>query len=276
VASSPHHPACDCAAIEFGCVQSCAADCRRLYHAPQTWGVVRPAAVATLTISSLTLNVEPGSLQATATGTVSGIPVRAELSSVVQPGTAGNQRLGVIRVTSTGVSLDALLFAQSSQVSSELGFGVPKPPAAAAGGLGYSTGGAVVSAEIVFQTGHGLRLMNISMTAPNKIGLSEMARRIGFSYSIPQNNPEPVLFSSAYMYYVPNRTGAPGLTWNGQQLRAEMGVVAFIDVPSLKLAGMRGSMLVQPGGKLVVEVRPAEGSAALRCACVQLELLECH
>jgi hypothetical protein len=226
--------------------------------AAQVNGNISP--LPSLTINTLGIRVSPGSLTASATGTVSGMPVNVHLSSTA---TAGNSsyRLGAIRVTTSSGALDALLASQSSQVSQDLGFSVP------AGSASETTRS---SAELVFDTAYGVRLLNVSLAPGSRVGLSDLARRIGFGWQGSSSDGlEAIAFTGPQLHYVPNKPGAPALVWSDQALKGgELGVTALVDIPPLGITGMRAKLLVQHGGRLSAQVSaPVLALLCPNCTC---------
>jgi hypothetical protein len=216
-----------------------------------------PSAFPALALTSLAIDIAPGSIRASATGNVSGVMVSAELSSIVQPGTSGNQRLGSIKVTARS-GLDMLLFSQASLISSDLGFSVPTPAASST-----SAGTSDVTAEMVFESSRGLRMLSLGVSsASGSLGVAELARRVGFSWQTGGDSSDMVLLRSAQLVYVPKRAGAPALVWNGQTMNPDLSIQATLDVPGMSLSGVRGALLVQAGSKLTVQVSAAWGLAA--------------
>ncbi len=197
-----------------------------------------------LTLTSLSIDVAPGQLHANASGLVSGAQVSAQLSSVLQTQGNSSVRVGSIRVTSSsGASLDALLASQASAVSSDVGITLPQQPAAAASTAGES------AAELVFDSQHGLRMVNISISG-SKIGISDLARLVGFSWNVDAGS-DPISFSAPWLYYVPSKPNATNITWAGRQLVGpELGVAATVDVPALGINATRGMLLVQGPGNV--------------------------
>lgn len=157
------------------------------------------------------------------------------------------QRLGLLKVTSSSGALDALLASQSSVISRDLGFSLPPASASAASRS---------SAELVYDTAYGLRLLNVSLAPGITLGLSDLSRRIGFTWQgSSSDGTELIAFSAAQLYYVPARPGAPALVWNGQVLQGgELGVSCLVDIPALSISGMRAALLVRAGGRLTVVV----------------------
>ncbi len=203
-----------------------------------------------LIVSSLFINLTPGLLNASASGSISGATVAVQLTSIAQPDSPG-QRVGSIRVTSSsGASLDALLAGQAAAVSTDVGIAVP---ALASGG---SSTGEESSAELVFDSLHGLRMLNISLASSAKLGIAGLAARVGFAWQAGvDGSSDPVSFTAPWLYYVPSKPGAPSLTWLGRTLgAAELGVAATVDVPALGISSMRGELLVMNGGFLRLRV----------------------
>ncbi len=198
----------------------------------------------------MTINITAGSMRATATGNVSGIPVAAELISIAQPGADASQRLGGIKITAN-TGLERLLFSQARGISQDLGITVPAPSATPA----PSTPGISVTAEVVFESGRGLRMLSFGMSsATGSLGLADLARSIGFSWRSDSSGTEMVLLRSAQLIYVPRRAGASTLTWNGQVYNPDLSIAATVDLPGLSLSGVKGLLLVQSGGKLTMQV----------------------
>jgi hypothetical protein len=227
--------------------------CRPTYT---TWAMllqaasVTPSAFPAVALSALTINITAGSMLATATGNVSGIPVAAELISIAQPGANASQRLGGIKITAN-TGLERLLFSQARGISQDLGITVPAPSATPA----PSTPGISVTAEVVFESGRGLRMLSFGMSsATGSLGLADLARSIGFSWRSDSSGTEMVLLRSAQLIYVPRRAGASTLTWNGQVYNPDLSIAATVDLPGLSLSGVKGLLLVQSGGKLTMQV----------------------
>jgi hypothetical protein len=219
----------------------------------QVQGTISPTTA--LTISAFGMAVAPGSLNASAAGTISGAKVTVELSSVVQDvNESSRQRVGSIKVfSSAGASLDALLVSQASQASTDAGVSVPTPPRG-----GYPNDGTPSSAELVFDPLHGLRMLNFSLASLGKFSLADMARRVGFSWQSSADSgaaADPVSFSAPWLYFVPSKPGAPSISWGGKSITlAELGVAATVDVPALGINSTRATLLVQKGGLLTLEV----------------------
>ncbi len=216
----------------------------------QVQGHVSP--VSSLTLTALNVDVTPGSMLATANGTVSGVPVEAQLQYAA-PHSGAAARLGSISLTcSAGAGLEALLTSQSSVVAAELGFSVPRPPAG-----GYSNSSSPTTAELVYDSAHGLRMLNISLAPSSKLSLGDLARRVGFPWEdLGTDGADVVGFTGPQVYFVPRKSGAPALFWKGRQLPAfELGVAAMVDVPLLGVHGTSATLLVQPGRRLTIQVR---------------------
>jgi hypothetical protein len=188
-------------------------------------------------------------MTATTTGTVSGVPVTVDMTSAAQAGTS--LRVGSLRITSSaGSALDALLASQASSVQEDLGFSVPAAPAAVSG----SNSAGVSTAELVYDSSRGLRLLNITLATSTRLGLSDLAHRVGFSWQGTEG-VDIVSFTGPRVYYVPNKPGAPSITWKGQQLKAaEFGISALVDIPPLGLSAVRSTLLVQSGSRLNIQV----------------------
>jgi hypothetical protein len=189
-------------------------------------------------------------MNATASGVVAGSPVHVELRSAVQPGT-NNRRLGSITVTSpAGAGLETILASQSSLVRADMGFPVPMPPAA-----GYGSGNTTSVGEVVYDSAHGLRMVNISLASSARLALSDLARRVGFQWLSANEGTEVLAFTGPQLYYIPSKPGAPPLVWSGRTMPAgELGITALVDVPPLGVAGVRATLLVQRGGMLTLQV----------------------
>jgi hypothetical protein len=219
-------------------------------HLPmlQVNGTITP--VPSLTINSLALSVAPGVLNASTNGTIHGSPVAVELSSIAQAG-EGSRRMGSIRVTSSGgATLDSLLSSQTNLVKADMGFNVPRTPVA-----GYGTNPSPSFGEVVFDSIHGLRMVNVTMAASSQLGLADLARRLGFVWQGTQDGTDVVSFMGPRVYYVPRRRDAPALFWRGKELAApELGVAATLNVPPLGIENVRGTLLVQNGSRLTIEV----------------------
>ncbi len=205
-----------------------------------------------LTLNTLTMDVTPGLLNASASGYVSGKPVSIQLSSITDAANF-NLSIGSIRVnSSSGASLDALLAGQAAAVSADVGMVVPTPPSG-----GYvDSDGQPASAVLVFDSLHGLRMLTFTLSGASRVGVSDLARRLGFAWQGASDQVDPISFSAPWLYYVPAKPNATNITWAGRQLVGpELGVAATVDVPSLGINATRGTLLVQPGGKLSLKVR---------------------
>jgi hypothetical protein len=212
--------------------------------AVQINGSITP--ISGLTLASLDVSVAPGAMTANATGSLSGTPVAVELSSTVQEGDT-SVRVGSIRVSSSlGASLSSLVSSQASQVSSDIGIDVlPAMPA-------DDTTGSTSAAELVFDSRHGLRMVNISLASAARMRLTDLAGLVGFPYdSSADAGSDPISFSAPWLYYVPSKPNATNITWAGRQLVGpELGVAATVDVPALGINATRGTLLVQGRNKL--------------------------
>jgi hypothetical protein len=191
-------------------------------------------------------------LNATAAGSVSGTPVAVVLLSLAKSSNSSD-RIGSIRVTSgTGANLDSLLAAQADQLSIDTGVSIPSEPNA-----GYTVGAEAdgpSAAELVIDSEHGLRMVSLSLARGTKLTLSGLARLLGFSWPADSSD-DPVTFSAPWLYYVPNKPAAPAIDWFGKQIGdAELGVAGTVDVPALGINSTRGSLLMQPGNNLTLQV----------------------
>ncbi len=179
--------------------------------------------------------------------------MEVQLSSVlVKAEDNTTQRVGSIRVSSSaGASLDALLVGQSTRLLSDTGVAVPQPPAE-----GWAPSSGPSAAELVFDSLSRLRMLNFSMASISKLSLSDMSKRVGFSWpSTGSASTDPISFSAPWLYYVPSMPGAPSISWSGKKLQvAELGVAATVDVPSLGINATRGSLLIRTGGLLQLQV----------------------
>jgi hypothetical protein len=222
----------------------------------QIEGFVSP--VPYLVLSSLSLRVAPGLLSASVTGLLHGAPVDAVLTSSPQPGNS-SRFIGSIRVASQeGASMDALLASQSALVKAEAGLQVPEPQEEPAS---PDAGSAASYAELIFDSEHGLRLLNMSLAGAGPIGISNVARRVGFSWPAEPGS-DPLSFSAAWLYYVPNRPSAPPVVFNGRQIgQPELGIAATVDVPAVGISSTRSTLLIEPGGKLSLQVSTADMQA---------------
>ncbi len=213
-------------------------------------GSVTP--VPALTLTSLAVNVEPGLMNASATGRVSGSLVAVQLASFPSADNS-SVRVGFIRVTSSsGSSLDALLASQASAVSTDFSLEIPPEPDAPADNSNRTS-----AAEFVIDSQHGLRMLNISLASSSKVSLADLARRVGFVWdSEVDGAADPISFSAPWLYYVPSKPNATNITWAGRQLVGpELGVAATVDVPALGINATRGTLLVLPEGRLTLQVR---------------------
>jgi hypothetical protein len=218
----------------------------------QVNGSVRP--VPELEVNSLAIRISPGLLNASAAGSITGTPVAVQLTSTSQGGSS-TYRIGSIRVTSSsGASLDALLAGQAAAVSTDVGVTVPRPPRE---GYASSSTDGESSAELVFDSTHGLRLLNISLANNTRLGVADIARRVGFSWqgNAASTSADPISFSAPWLYYVPAKPNATNITWAGRQLVGpELGVAATVDVPSLGINATRASLLVHNRTRLSLQV----------------------
>jgi hypothetical protein len=190
-----------------------------------------------------------------AAGTLAELPVEANISSRVETATDGSKvRIGHITVLSkTCGSMQPMLASLASSVRTNLGMSVPRTDTAAAISTNSSSSG-TTSAEVVFDSTHGVRMLSVSLGCA-KISLSDVARRLGIAWPSAQSGPA-VSFSSPWLSYIPGKPDAHAMEWNGRQLAAgtELAVAATVDVPAVNILAARATMTVQSGGRMTMQV----------------------
>jgi hypothetical protein len=241
----------------------------------QVQGTVVP--IQGLTIGSASIQLAPDLLEARASGTVSGMPVSVQLTSAPHP-TNASLTVKSIKVTSNvGASLEALLASQASQLTSDMGINIP----AVDNWAGAQNSSRSTTAEFVFISSFGLRMFNITLPSAGKLGLSDLAKRVGFDWpgsASSEGGADPVSVAGPSMMYVPTKpAGAPSLQWNGRLLsNREFSISALMDVPSLGMNAIRGALNVQPGSLLDLKVSGALClfvSAATECHALAVSWL---
>ncbi len=213
-----------------------------------------------LTLPSLLVDVAPGLMNASANGVTGNAPVTIQFTSTTANTSVTNNTsnssssssqlwIGYIKVSSAGASLTGLLSSLSESVSNELGLALPDFALDQASN-DASAGGS--SAELLFDSVHGLRMLNISMGS-TRLGLADLAGLLGFDL---QDAGDPVSFTNAWLYLVPVKQGAPVLQWMGKAVGAvlELGVSASVDVPSLGISNVTGALHINGTQSLLLQV----------------------
>jgi hypothetical protein len=216
-----------------------------LLCAMQIDGVVTP--VPGLALEGLVVELRGQSLNGSATGSLASAPVSVQLASWQQETGASTMHVGHFRISSnqTGAT-DALLASGDAAISSQLGISVPASTASDASDATQS------SAELLFDSLNGLRLVNISLGGV-RLGIADMARRVGFEW---QGTGDPVSFTDPWLYYVPSNPGVEPLQWNDRLLgpSLELGVAATVDVPAFDVKAVRATLLIKSNTSLVLQV----------------------
>jgi hypothetical protein len=213
-----------------------------LAAAMQVLGAIQP--VPALNISAINITLAQGAMNASAVGVLAGgVTVTVALSSQAQTDSSGGTSwLSTLQVAGN-TSLSALLGSYTGDIT-ELGATVPSD--AGQSGNGTST------AELVYDSEHGLRLLNISMGGA-RLGLGALAARLGLDWG--QGSDDPISFSNPWLFYVPSNASTEAVEWNGQLLSpGDLGVAAAISMPSLNITDAAGLVVVQGRQNMSIRV----------------------